>query len=221
MIELLNTDCMEYMKTCKDKEFDLAIVDPPYFEGPNKPGFYRNGEYSSTAAPAGKYGELQYWDVPDEEYFNELKRVSKEQIIWGANHFANRFDSSGPAWIVWDKDNGASTFADAELAYCSMNRAVRIYKYRWNGMLQGSHGNKRLNEKRIHPTQKPIKLYDWLLSNYASPDMRILDTHLGSASSAIAAHYFGCDFVGCELDINYFNLAKDRFDRETAQQELF
>lgn len=219
--ELLNVDCMDFMATVPDRYFDVAIVDPPYFEGPNKPGFYRNGEFSSTLVPAGKYGALKHWDVPGKDYFLELQRVSKNQIIWGANHFADRFNASGPGWIVWDKENGASTFADAELAYSSFDKAVRVFRYRWNGMIQGSHGNKRLNERRIHPTQKPVKLYQWLLTNYAKPGQRILDTHLGSGSSAIAAHYFGVDFVGTELDTDYFKAAQARFERETAQEQLF
>ena len=216
-VELLNIDCMEYMQGLPDKAFDLAIVDPPYFEGPNKPGFYRNGEFSSTLVPAGKYGELKHWDVPGPEYFAELQRVSRHQIIWGANHFCDRFDASGPGWIVWDKENGASSFADAELASSSFEKAVRIFRYRWNGMIQGSHGNKKLNERRIHPTQKPVKLYEWLLTNYAKPGQRILDTHLGSGSSAIAAHYFGADFVGCELDPDYYEATVKRFNSETSQ----
>lgn len=220
-ITLLNVDCMDYMRSLENKAFDLAIVDPPYFDGPNKPGFYRNGEFSSTLVPAGKYGELKHWDVPCPEYFQELQRVSKNQIIWGANHFADRFNSSGPGWIVWDKENGASSFADAELAFSSLDKAVRIFRYRWNGMIQGSHGNKALNETRIHPTQKPVKLYEWLLTNYAKPGQRILDTHLGSGSSAIAAHYFGVDFVGCELDTDYYNAAKKRFEQATAQLAMF
>lgn len=220
-IELLNMDCMDYMRGLPDKSFDLAIVDPPYFEGPNKPGFYRNGEYSSTLVPAGKYGELKHWDVPGPVYFKELKRVSRHQIIWGANHFADRFNASGSGWIVWDKENGTSSFADAELAFSSFDRAVRVFRYRWNGMIQGSHGKPKLNEKRIHPTQKPVKLYEWLLANYAKPGDRILDTHLGSASSAIAAHYGGFDFVGTELDPDYFVAAQARFERDTAQIAMF
>jgi site-specific DNA-methyltransferase (adenine-specific) len=120
-------------------------------------------------------------------------------------------------WIVWDKENSGD-FADCELAYTSFPTAVRMFKYRWNGMLQGDMKNK---ETRIHPTQKPIKLYKWLLTNYAEPGQRILDTHLGSGSSAIAAHYFGVDFVGCELDEDYYKAAMERFERETAQVDMF
>lgn len=218
---LYNMDCMEFLRAQPDKSFDLAIVDPPYFEGPNKPGFYRNGEFSSTLVPAGKYGELKHWDVPESDFFNELMRVSKNQIIWGANHFASRFDSSGSGWIVWDKENGASSFADAELAYSSFDKAVRIFRYRWNGMIQGSHGNKALNEKRIHPTQKPVILYEWILANYAKSGDRILDTHLGSASSAIAANNLGFEFVGTEIDSEYFHKSIDRIEKESRQVKLF
>lgn len=220
-VTLHNMDNMEYMRGLPDKAFDLAIVDPPYFEGPNKPGFYRNGEFSSTLVPAGKYGELKHWDVPGPEYFQELQRVSRNQIIWGANHFADRFPSNGPGWIVWDKENGASSFADAELAFTSFDKAVRIFRYRWNGMIQGSHGNKALNETRIHPTQKPVKLYEWLLTNYAKPGQRILDTHLGSGSSAIAANNLGFEFVGMELDADYYTAACQRIEQATAQQRMF
>lgn len=214
-------DCMEYMRGLPDKMFDLAIVDPPYFEGPNKPNFYRNGEFSSSLVPAGKYRELRHWDVPGREYFDELQRVSRNQIVWGANHFADHFNSSGPGWIVWDKENGASTFADAELAFTSFDKAVRIFRYRWNGMIQGSHGNKALNEKRIHPTQKPIILYEWLLTHYAKPGQHILDTHLGSGSSAIAANNLGFESVGCELDANYYDAACRRIEDALRQERLF
>jgi site-specific DNA-methyltransferase (adenine-specific) len=220
-IELINLDCMGYMRSLPDNAFELAIVDPPYFEGPNKPGFYRNGEFSSTRVPAGVYGELKHWEVPESEYFMELFRVSRNQIIWGANHFSDRFPSNGPGWIVWDKENGSSSFADAELAFSSFKKAVRVFRYRWNGMIQGSHGDKKLNEKRIHPTQKPVKLYEWLLSNYAKPGDRILDTHLGSGSSAIAAHYAGHDFVGIELDGDYYKAATKRFNEATKQMDIF
>ncbi|MHB0965520.1 MAG: DNA-methyltransferase [Bellilinea sp.] len=218
---ILHQDCLEYMATLPDKAFDLAIVDPPYFEGPNKPGFYRNGEFSSTLVPAGKYGELKHWDVPGPDYFNELQRVSRNQIIWGSNHFADRFNSGGPGWIVWDKENGGSSFADAELAFTSFDKAVRIFRYRWNGMIQGSHGNKALNEKRIHPTQKPVALYEWLLANYAKPGQRILDTHLGSGSSAIACNNLGFEMVGMELDGDYYKAACERITNAQRQERMF
>jgi site-specific DNA-methyltransferase (adenine-specific) len=230
MIELLNIDCMDYMKTLDDKAFDLAIVDPPY--GLGEAG-KRSGTRSSKPGPQKFWGSKNTrgteikstvfadkdWDSepPSVEYFNELRRVSKNQIIWGANHFADRINITSPAWVVWDKDNGKSNFADCELAYTSFPTAVRIFRYRWAGMLQGDMRNK---ESRIHPTQKPVKLYSWLLSRYAQNGWRVLDTHLGSGSSAIASFYFGVDFVGTELDSDYFDAASKRVSDETAQSTL-
>ena len=221
-IELLNIDCMEYMKSVPDKYFDLAVCDPPYFAGPNKSGYYGKG-YSSLGVKRSKhYDSLKHWEVPGPEYFKELKRISKEQIIWGGNHFAGVFESSSSCWIVWDKDNGSSSFADAELAYTSFSTAVRIFKYVWNGMHQGTYGgNVKLNEIRIHPTQKPRALYAWIYQQYAKPGFKIFDSHLGSAGSAIEAHYAGLDFVGTELDPLMFGKASERFEIETAQQVLF
>jgi site-specific DNA-methyltransferase (adenine-specific) len=215
-------DCMDVMRQYPDNHFDLAIVDPPYFDGPNKSGYYGKG-YSSLGVKRAKYyADIKSWAVPESDYFQELQRVSRHQIIWGANHFADRFNSASPSWIVWDKDNGASSFADAELAYCSMDKAVRIFKYVWNGMHQGSYGgNVKLNEPRIHPTQKPVALYEWLLDNYASTGQRILDTHLGSGSSAVAAKNRGFEFVGAELDDSHFESACKRIELASKQVQLF
>ena len=215
-------DCMEYMRGLPDNAFDLAITDPPYFSGPNLSGYYGKG-YSSLGVQRAKYyQDCKHWAVPGAEYFDELKRVSRDQIIWGANHFSGAFDSGSPCWIIWDKDNGASTFADAELAYTSFKSAVRIFKYTWNGMHQGSYGGDvRKNETRIHPTQKPVKLYEWLLTNYAKPGQRILDTHLGSMSSVIACLNMGFEIVGCELDADYFKAGTERVRNSQKQQKLF
>lgn len=215
MIELLHLDCMEYMKGCEDNSFDLAVVDPQYGLGEDKGRPSRN-----------RFASVEYlakdWDKepPAPDYFDQLRRVSKNQIIFGANHFIDNlpFMCNSPCWIVWDKQNGDSHFADCELAWTSFKTAVRMFRYRWAGMLQGDMKNK---EVRIHPTQKPVKLYDWLLKNYAKEGDKILDTHLGSGSSAIAAHYGGFDFVGCELDEDYFKSAMNRFYAETAQESLF
>lgn len=220
-IKLLNMDCMKYMATLEDNAFDLAIVDPPYFKGPDREGYFGTGVSSMGIERARRYHSASEWDIPNSEYFGELFRVSKNQIIWGANHFSAALGRDSSCWIVWDKDNGNSSFADAELAFTSFNSSVRIFKYLWMGMHQGSIGNPRNNEKRIHPTQKPIALYRWLLEKYSKRGQLILDTHLGSGSSAIAAHYFGCDFVGCELDEVYYNAAVKRFDKETRQQDIF
>lgn len=214
-VQLLHCDCMEYMAGLEDNAFELAICDPPY-------GI---GESGKTNKSRGKLAVAQDYkpfagddlEPPPADYFSELKRVSKNQIIWGANHFCSTFGGSSSCWIVWDKVTGASDFADCELAYTSFKTAVRVFRFQWSGMLQGDMKNK---ERRIHPTQKPVKLYDWLLKNYAKEGDRILDTHLGSGSSAIAAHYAGHDFVGCELDEDYYKAACQRFERETAQLDL-
>jgi site-specific DNA-methyltransferase (adenine-specific) len=214
MIELLNIDCMEYMATLPDKAFDLAVVDPPYgismMDSDNKS--------RGKLAIAKDYKKLDDSKPPEINYFKELQRISRNQVIWGANHFITKNPVDSSCWLVWDKVNGNNDFADCELAWTSFKTAVRRFKYTWNGMLQQDMKNK---EFRIHPTQKPVALYDWILRNYSKPGQRILDTHLGSGSSAIAAHYFGCDFVGCEIDVDYFNAAKERFDRETRQVAMF
>jgi len=208
---------MEYMAGLEDNAFDLTIVDPPY--GLDVANKFGGEERKSGKGAAMKTAfEKKDWDlrIPDKQYFVELMRISKNQIIWGANYMSHYLPPS-MGWIVWDKNNGTTKFSDSELAFSSFNRALRIYKYTWNGMIQGDMKNK---ESRIHPTQKPIRLYDWLLQNYATSGMRILDTHLGSGSSAIAAHYFGCDFVGCEIDKDYFEAAQKRFEKETRQLVL-
>lgn len=219
--KLFNMDCMDYMRTLPDNAFDLAIVDPPYFNGPNKSGYYGKGYSNIGVKRAKHYDTLESWDVPDEQYFKELVRVSKNQIIWGANHFASVFDSSSSSWIVWDKENGASSFADAELAYTSFDGAVRIFRYRWHGMIQGNIGNKRLNEIRIHPTQKPIKLYEWLLTKYAKTGQRIIDTHLGSGSHAIAANNLGFEIHACEKDPVMFKKSCEWISLELKQERMF
>jgi site-specific DNA-methyltransferase (adenine-specific) len=214
--------CEDVMRSFADSEFALAITDPPYFDGPNKSGYYGKGYSSLGVQRAKHYDTLSSWSIPGPKYFVELRRVSRHQIIWGANHFADRFDAAGPGWIVWDKLNGASTFADAELAYCSMDRAVRVFRYVWNGMHQGQYGgDKRANESRIHPTQKPVALYEWLLDNYAASGQRVLDTHLGSGSSAIAANNRGVEFVGIEKDGAMFDAACRRIEDAQRQRQLF
>lgn len=224
MIELIHGDCMDYMKGLEDNAFELAIVDPPYGIGESG----QTNKSRSKLAKSKDYGS-KTWDnnKPTKEYFKELIRVSKNQIIWGANHFISRMPYDSSCWIIWDKVNGNNDFADCELAYTSFNTAVRQITFMWHGFMQGSdyngntNGNKSLNEKRIHPTQKPVKLYKWLLKNYAKEGDRILDTHLGSGSSTIAAHNYGFDFVGIELDEDYYKAALKRFNQHKAQKRLF
>ena len=202
-----NMDCMEYMKTLPDKAFDLAIVDPPY--GASDAIGLVNGK--SHAANRTDYKQFTN-EAPPPEYFIELKRISKHQIIWGGNFFG----LSG-GYICWNKHGTA--FGEAELAYCSKINSVRVFDYTWNGMIQKNMGANK--EIRIHPCQKPVALYEWLLRNYAKPGDKILDTHLGSGSSRIAAYNLGFDFVGCEIDKDYFNAQEERFKRHTAQIRLF
>lgn len=225
-----NMDCMQGMKEFPDKYFDLAIVDPPYGRkehgGRNRSGYVRQKNGSKIFVKDGQY-ENRNWDneLPSEEYFNELMRVSKKQIIWGCNYFDYPLIGGR---IIWDKCNDGSDQSDAEIAYCSMNDRVDIFRYMWRGMFQGKsitegttqQGNKRLNEKRIHPTQKPIALYEWLLNRYAKPNDIILDTHVGSASSLIACYNTNHKFVGFELDEYYYKLSKQRLDTEMAQMRL-
>ena len=214
-ITLLNIDCMEYMAELPDKAFDLAIVDPPYGINADKKNNGKNGDCHERTSLARQNNYKTGWDdaVPGDDYFKELRRVSKHQIIWGANFFGLI-----GGYIYWDKMVSMPTYSDGELAFCSILNSVKTFRYQWHGMLQGDMKNK---EARIHPTQKPIKLYDWLLHNYAKPGQRILDTHLGSGSSAIAAYRFGVDFVGCEIDTDYYNAANNRFKLETAQISMF
>ena len=210
-----NMDCMEGMKHFPDKFFDLAIVDPPY--GINQSG--GTNHTRNKLAPATKYKPFAGGDKkpPDEDYFEELFRVSENQIIWGANHFISRFGKDSSCWIVWDKDN-TGDFADCELAWTSFPTAVRKFKFRWNGMFQENMKNKEI---RIHPTQKPVALYEWLLNRYAKPGDKILDTHVGSASSLIACHNLGFEYVGFELDPYYFNAASERLEAVKAQTSIF
>lgn len=202
---LILCDCMDYMKTCEDKEFDLAIVDPPY-------GINQGGGKNKTRgklATAKKYHEFNDKESPDKEYFNELFRISKNQIIWGANHFISKIPFDSSCWIIWDKKNGRTNFADCELAWTNFNTAVRKFSFRWQGMIQENMKNK---EYRIHPTQKPIELYKWCLKNYAKPDMKLFDSHSGSGSFRIAAYDLGFDLISCEKDQIYFDLNNNRFN---------
>jgi len=207
MIELLNMDCMDYLRDCEDNAFDLACVDPPY----GLDGWHDKGN-NRTRVSAQEGSKRKEWDKrPSSEYFIELSRVSKNQIIWGGNYFDL---GVCVAPVIWDKKNNGVHFADGEYAWSSFKTGtLRMFRMACVEMIH--------IEYRIHPTQKPVKLYDWLLTNYAKEGDRILDTHLGSGSSAIAAHYFGVDFVGIEIDKDYYDAAVKRFGAETAQLDIF
>lgn len=213
-----NRDCMEAMRKFPDGFFDLAVVDPPY-GGVTQGGYMVNNQSCNRLARNKDY-HTSLWaqEAPDEAYFRELRRVSRNQVIWGGNYFQTKIGRDSQGWIVWDKENGENRFADCELAWTSFNRATRIFRFRWSGMLQGDMAHK---EDRIHPTQKPAALYRWVFSHYAQPGDKILDTHLGSGSSRIAAYDAGLDFWGYEIDAIYFALQEERFAQHTAQFSLF
>ena len=213
-INITNEDNMELMSRYKDNHFDLAIVDPPYGIGEDGLKNHSRGKLTKPT----KYTPKS-WDssAPEKQYFNELLRVSKNQIVWGANHFISKIPFDSSCWIVWDKKN-TGNFADSELAWTSFKTAVRNFRFRWNGMLQQEMHNK---EVRIHPTQKPRQLYNWILDNYAKPGDKILDTHLGSGSIAIACFERGFELTACELDKEYFDASIKRIKENTIQKSLF
>lgn len=214
MVELLNIDCVEYMATIPDKYFDLAIVDPPYGIGAGSKSFINKNTINKRAQ---EFYKDKDWDLnrPSVEYFNELKRVSKHNIVWGGNYMADLLEP-GRCFIVWDKKTGDNSYADCELALTNIDGNAKIFTLFW----LGAHARDGFGD-RIHPTQKPVQLYKWILTHFATTGFKILDTHLGSGSSAIAAHNMGFDFVGCELDKDYYNSACKRFKEQTAQQQLF
>ncbi len=212
-INFYNTDNIEFMKQKPNNYYDLAIVDPPYGIGEDG----KKNHSRDRLAKATRYS-IKKWDKerPTHEYFVELFRVSKHQIIWGGNYFINELLPT-PSFIVWDKDNSGD-FADCELAWTSFDKAVRKFKWTWNGMLQQ---NMKQKEKRIHPTQKPVALYRWILQNYAKPGMKLLDTHGGSMSIAIACDIEGYDIDITEVDKEYFDKAVKRFEWHKRQLKLF
>lgn len=219
-----NMDCMDGMKQFPDKHFDLAVVDPPYFSGPEKREYY--GRKVSPIGVHRSYEPSSAWEVPGADYFRELERVSKHQIVWGCNYFDWHFP---PGRIIWDKCNSNSSFSGCEIAACSLFNSVRIYRYMWNGMLQGKsvnegwimQGNKALNERRIHPTQKPVNLYRWIVQTYIRPEWKVLDTHVGSASSLIAYDEAHIQYVGFEIDPKRYRDSVERLTEHRSQLTIF
>ena len=215
-LDLRLGDCMEGMKTFPDGHFDLAIVDPPY--GIGIVSQFKKTTESKRSMMRGMNGITgSEWDsaTPDGQYFEELRRVSKRQIIWGGNYFTENLPPSG-GWVTWEKGvpDGMS-LSQCELAWTNCRNSVRHIRLLWAGY------KKCEESERMHPTQKPVKLYDWLLANFAKPGDRILDTHMGSGSIAIACHYRGHSLTACEIDADYFHAAKARIARETSRAELF
>jgi site-specific DNA-methyltransferase (adenine-specific) len=225
-ITITNEDNMLLMARYPDNYFDLAIVDPPYGIGASNEGRI-SGEYTVNLGGVKKKVKAKgytskEWDnkPPSKEYFLELQRISKNQIIFGANHFIELIpNANSSCWLVWNKKNGDNNNADCELAYTTLKTAVRMFDWKWNGMLQEKMGD--LKEERNHPTQKPIALYKWILDKYAKQGDKILDTHLGSGSIAIAAHDYKYDLTACELDKEYYDKAIQRIQNHVAQQKLF
>jgi len=243
--ETYNMDCMEYMRQLPDKYFELTIPDCPYGikdDGRNHLGRIfkksgeaivkrdrRNGEIIKVRPQKYKLNGMYDSEQPSQVYFDELFRVSKHQIIWGSNYLKFDQKDSSSGMIIWDKVNGNTDQSDCEVAWTNLFSSVRMFSFMWNGMLQGSgvvngktnQGNKALCEERIHPNHKPVALYKWLLSNYAKPGDKILDTHLGSGSSRIAAYDLGFDFYATELDKDYFDAQEKRFQNFKSQLKLF
>ena len=225
MSDYFNADCMEGMKQYPDKYFDLAIVDPPYGIGCMSMNYTKSGvvrTHGYAAADRRDYRKQSQWDVkPTKEYFDELFRVSKRQIVWGGNYFSD-FLPTSKSFVVWDKrvqNEMTNDFADCEYAWCSSGCGVaRMFRFVWNGMLQG---NMKEKEERFHPTQKPVALYEWLLTNYAKQGDKILDTHVGSASSLIACENMGFEYVGFEIDKEYYDLGVERLEKNRRQIKLF
>jgi site-specific DNA-methyltransferase (adenine-specific) len=211
MITATNEDNMLMMARYPDDYFDLAIVDPPYMDK------FNTNNWVETSAKQKSYKNRQDTltnKKPNEEYFKELMRVSKNQIIWGGNYFTLPISRG---WIFWLKGLQDNYFSDGELAWTSFDRILKCFDFMWSGMLQGDMKKK---EVRIHPTQKPVKLYEWLLMNYAKEGDKILDTHRGSASLDIACHNLGFDLVTCELDKDYFNDGNKRLKQHQQQQVM-
>lgn len=213
-INLYQGDCMDLMKQYPDKYFDLAIVDPPYGIGADKKNSKRELKSKKSATISSDFGG-QIWDsaIPTEEYFAELKRVSKKQIIWGANYFG-----LVGGMLYWHKNVTMPTYSTGELAYLSWLKKIDFVNITWHGMLQENMKNK---EERIHPTQKPVQLYKWLLQNYAKEGDKILDTHFGSLSIGIACHDLHFELTASEIDKEYYELAKNRLMCHQKQLDLF
>jgi site-specific DNA-methyltransferase (adenine-specific) len=211
MLIITNEDNMELMARYPNNHFDLAIVDPPY-------GIQRSGQietFTKNLKHKRKLHKQKEWDdkIPSIQYFNELMRVSKNQIIWGANYFVEYLTKGTMGWIFWYKGQEGLSMSDGEIAYSSFQKATRQININ-RGLISQKGGS-------IHPTQKPVKLYKWLLDNYAKEGDKILDTHLGSGSIAIACHDYGFDLTACELDKEYFDKAMQRINNHIKQQKLF
>ena len=210
---IYNEDCLETMKRMPDNFVDLVLTDPPYGIGESNE---KNMSRGKITLPTN-YG-VYYWDNDkvSENCINEIKRISKNQIIFGGNYYGHLLGDTS-CYIVWDKDNGKSDFADAELAWCSFNSAVRIFKFKWHGMFQENMKDK---EKRYHPTQKPVELIRQILAKYSNPNEVIYDSFCGSGSILLAAQKLGHSWIGSEISAEYCEIANKRIDAERNQIKL-
>lgn len=228
--KIINADCLEVMRGMPDKCVDLVLTDPPYgigesmgknrsrgsAAGANK---WKGSRNTTGVGVASTDFGFSQWDneIPSHDYFKEIFRVSRNQIIFGGNYYSEYLRNSS-CWIVWDKDNGTTDFADCELAWTSFKSAVRKFKYMWNGMLQENMSEKEI---RIHPTQKPVTLFEWILNKYSEPGQIILDPFLGSGTTAAACINLNRQFIGIEISPDYCRLAEERIRRATAQTRMF
>jgi len=242
-INITNEDNMDLMSRYPDKYFDLLNDDPPYFSGPNKRRFY-GCKVNKLNIKRKDYDVIDNWSVPDQNYFEEAKRLSKNQIIWGANYYdfigepfktprgqdIYKWIKENPiGWIIWDKCNGSSSFNDYELAWTSFDIPTYIYKFMWNGMLQGKsmleghimQGDKSLNQKKIHPTEKPIPLYDFIHNKYTEPGFKVLSNYVGSGADAISSLKFDIEFYGAEYDKTIYQKMMRRLSEHQAQGTLW
>ena len=208
--QILNMDCIDFLKNCPDNYFDLCCCDPPYGIGEAK----KNNASRGKLAIAKDYGKKE---IPKREIFEQIKRVSKNQIIFGGNYFVE-YLSNSPCWLVWDKNNGMNDFADCELAWTNFKSAVRKYKWTWNGMLQEDMKNKDI---RIHPTQKPLRLFEMILSDYSNENDLILDCFSGSGTTAVACHNLKRRFICVEKDYDYWKVSVERLENAKLQMRLF
>lgn len=218
--KIINSDCMDILKQLPDKCIDLVLTDPPYGIGASSKNFLRKGKQTgkSLCVSGIKYNDRN-WDtnIPKKEVFEQIKRVSKNQIIWGGNFFAS-FLGNSSCWLVWDKLTGDNLYADCELAFTSFSKAVRKYTYLWKGMFQQDMKNKEI---RVHPTQKPLPLFEWCLKNYSNENDLVLDCFSGSGTTAIACHRLKRRFICIEKDIEYYKKSVERLKHEQAQMQLF
>jgi site-specific DNA-methyltransferase (adenine-specific) len=216
--KIINADCLDILKQLPDKSIDLVLTDPPYGIGASS-NIRKGTQYGKSRCVSGLNYEVKNWDnsIPSKEVFDEMIRVSVNQIFWGGNYFIENLTNTS-SMLVWDKNNGNNDYADCELAWTSFKSAVRKFKYTWHGMLQE---NMKHKEKRVHPTQKPLALFEWCLQNYSNENDLVLDCFSGSGTTAVACHNLKRRFICVEKDVDYYKASCERLERVQEQLELF